>query len=162
MSSYDTGSLANIIFIFWLWFLLLNVVMPVQCNFKNNHDILDCLSHFLCIGYRSVQPLHRYDRGREFKMYVWNSHPWHNVHTKCHKFPSSHSLVIKFLQTVIPFEEVRLEWFRSGQVWLLMHMRRGSCTVAPLFYLTSSSHRHVDITEFRNLKFIRLEQSPVA
>jgi hypothetical protein len=44
-----------------------------------------------------------------------SSDPWRNVHTKFTGFPSSHSLVIKFVQTDINFEEVRLNLITFGE-----------------------------------------------
>jgi len=36
---------------------------------------------------------------RKLKCRIWRSDLWHNVHTKYHEYPSSLSLVIKYVQT---------------------------------------------------------------
>jgi hypothetical protein len=54
-----------------------------------------------------------YYRVQEVKIEQSIVYPWHNVHTKFHAFTSSHSLVIKFVQTIYRCQLVRL-----GQVWL--------------------------------------------
>jgi hypothetical protein len=43
-------------------------------------------------------------------------HPWHNIHTKSQEFPSGPYVVVKFVQTSIPCEEVSLGKVRLGYV----------------------------------------------
>jgi hypothetical protein len=87
-----------------------------------------------------------------------SSDVWHNIHTKFLEFPSSHSLVNEFAQTDVRCEQIRLGWFRSGCIRLVMRMRRGSWLMASTSHLASLSIHHDCKTERKQLKSLSFEK----
>jgi hypothetical protein len=58
-------------------------------------------------------------------------HLWHNVHTKLHKIPSSHSPIIKYVQMAISSEGVRLDWIQLGTVGDAQRILRNGVIIPP-------------------------------
>jgi hypothetical protein len=57
---------------------------------------------------------------KELKIQICKSDVWHNVHTKNHEFPFTHSLVIKCILTDVT-SEVGLDWVRLAHAQMIMN-----------------------------------------